>query len=504
MRRLDATRHPTIYEINTRVWLRELSLAEGKSIGLAEIPERALDEVAALGFDLIWMMGVCSTGAEGQRISREHPDLHRAYDKALPGWTAEDVIGSPYAVQSYTVAPELGGTKALALFRQRLAERGVGLVLDFVPNHTARDHLWVYEHPERYIHGSGEDAGDTQNYFRAHTARGERVLAFGRDPYFPGWTDTAQLNYEHRATRRAMTDALLGLAEQCDGVRCDMAMLLLSDIFERTWGERARVAPEDEAQGEFWAQALDEVKRRHPRFLFIAEAYWDLEWRMMSLGFDYAYDKRLLDRLRQGEAGPVRSHLAADAEFQERLVRFLENHDEACARAVFPRERHRAAAALTATSPGMRFFHELELAGKAVHLPVQLGRRPDEPTDAALRDFYRRLLFVIDREVFCQGRHRPLSPRAAWPENRSFEQLIARRWDAGVNGQALVVVNFGASRAQARLPVELPGLEGRRVLLVDQLSEERFERDGTELVGEGLYLDMAPWQAAIYDVVKGL
>src|SRR5690606_8887878 len=127
--------------------------------------------------------------------------------------------------------------------------------------------------------------------------------------------------------------------------------------------------------GEFWAEAIDAVRQKNPGFLMIAEAYWDLEWRLLSLGFDYTYDKRLLDRLHSGEAGPVRAHLSGDMEYQERQVRFLENHDETRARAAFSPAQQRAAAVIAATSPGMRFFHEGELEGRTLHLPVQLGRR---------------------------------------------------------------------------------------------------------------------------------
>ena len=69
-------------------------------------------------------------------------------------------------------------------------------MLDFVPNHTAIDHPWVSIHPEYYVQGSEALlAGAPQNYLRVETAQGPRILAHGRDPNYPGWPDTLQLDY---------------------------------------------------------------------------------------------------------------------------------------------------------------------------------------------------------------------------------------------------------------------------------------------------------------------
>lgn len=497
MRRFS-THHPSIYEINGRLWCNELSRELGRAITLAEIPESFFEEISRLGFDFVWLMGAFTTGEEGRRISLQIPALRRAYSHALPGWTDEDVIGSPYAVKEYRVSPALGGVEALLSFRERLRQIGVGLLLDFVPNHTARDNPWVHENPEMYIQALPEEEGDEERFFVAQTKLGPKWLAYGRDPYFPSWTDTAQLNYRHRKTRQTMVGVLRSLAEICDGVRCDMAMLVLSDIIERTWNHRASVDPSQEAKGEFWAEAIDVVKQKHKNFLFIAEAYWDLEWRLMSLGFDYVYDKTLIDRLKGSDAGLIRGHLSADPEYQERLVRFLENHDEPHASALFSVEKHRAAALLALAAPGMRFFHEGQLDGRSVHIPVQLGRRPEEPKRSEVRSFYERLLVALRSEVLRKGRPRLLSANPVWHDNQSNQRLIVSRYDAGSHGQAVIAVNFGATQAQCRVPLQLRGVEGRTVELTDALSEERFIRDGDELIQRGLYLDMAPWQAAIY------
>src|SRR4051812_17824616 len=113
----------------------------------------------------------------------------------------------------------------------------------------------------------------------------------------------------------------------------------------------------------------------------LAEVYWDLEYKLQQLGFDYTYDKRLYDRLVKNDANLLRLHLRATVDYQQRLARFIENHDEERAVTVFGRPRSCAAAVLALTLPGMRLLHEGQLAGRARRVPVQLGRRLDEVAD---------------------------------------------------------------------------------------------------------------------------
>lgn len=131
----------------------------------------------------------------------------------------------------------MGGEQALARLRERLKNRGLKLMLDFVPNHMGLDHPWIDDHPEYFIPGTEADLkGSPQNFTHLKTVRGEEVFAYGRDPYFPGWPDTIQLNYGNPATQDAIVGELINIARQCDGVRCDMAMLVLPDIFSAPGG----------------------------------------------------------------------------------------------------------------------------------------------------------------------------------------------------------------------------------------------------------------------------
>ncbi len=375
---------PSIYEINALVWVRELSRKYGREVTLANVPAPEWDWIAEWGFDGVWLMGVWERSPEGIRIALGHPGLRQDYTRALPDWTDEDVVGSPYCIRRYEVDPQLGGRAGLAAARAELAARGLRLLLDFVPNHTAIDHPWVDEHPEYYVQGSAEEGSNRDYFFE----RGGHVFACGRDPYFPAWTDVAQLNAFSPGLRDAVIATVKDIASQCDGVRCDMAMLLISDIFARTWGDR----PGPRAATEYWRDVIGAVKADTPGFLFIAEAYWDLEWELQQQGFDHCYDKRLYDRMEHSTAGDVRGHLWADLQYQNKLIRFLENHDEPRAAATFAPDKHRAAAVAIATLPGAKLWHEGQFEGKKVRLPVQLGRRPDEPVDEDLLAFYRELL----------------------------------------------------------------------------------------------------------------
>ena len=229
--------YPALFQINTRVRLSELAATLGRRATLEDIPDAELDRLAADGFDLVWFLGVWQTGEAARRVSRSKPEWLAEYRRVLPDFREEDVCGSCFAVRDYRVHEDFGGDKALARLRGRLKRRGLRLILDFVPNHMAPDHPWVSEHPDFFVVGTEEQlAAQPRNYCRVETRQGTSVLAYGRDPYFDGWPDTAQLNYGNPSLQLAMLGELGRIARQCDGVRCDMAMLVLPEVFEKTWG----------------------------------------------------------------------------------------------------------------------------------------------------------------------------------------------------------------------------------------------------------------------------
>ncbi len=500
--RLQVTQHPVMYEVNTRILLHELSEEAGDTVTLADIPDRIVDGWCALGVDAVWLMGVWTTGALGRQLALETPGLREEYRRSLPDVAAEDILGSPYAVQEYRVAPALGGDKALRSLRARLAKKGVGLILDYVSNHTARDHGWVKHHPEYFIHtdpaGNGAQITDG---FIAQTAAGELMIAHGRDPMFPGWTDTAQLNVNSKAAREAMIAQLEEIAGMCDGVRCDMAMLLLADVFERTWGERGARPEDDRAEREFWREAIGQVTSSHPGFMFIAEAYWNREWDLQQLGFNYTYDKTLYDRLLREGASSVRDHLKADMVYQSRSLRFLENHDEERAARMLPSEAWQfAAAAVVATVPGMFLLHDGQMEARSVRVPVQLRRRVAEMPNARSIAFYTTLLGIIDHPVFREGQWRLLSLRSAWHDNHTWHNFISYWWHDQAHGDRLIVVNYAPHSGQVYVDVPLDLLEGHLIEFKDLLGGTTYTRERLALHAKGMYFDLPGYGIHVFEV----
>ncbi|MBM4353458.1 MAG: alpha-amylase [Deltaproteobacteria bacterium] len=472
-------REPAILELNVWTWLDSLRRRHGRALGLGDVPAEEWDRLVAPGFDGIWLMGVWERSAASQAIAREHPNLQEEYRKALADFSAEDVVGSPYAVRRYVVDERLGGDEGLAMARRRLSQRGVRLVLDFVPNHVAVDHPWVTERPELFISRTGGGEG----FF----ASGGNLIAHGKDPNFPPWTDTAQLHLMKRETRSALTETLCSIADKCDGVRCDMAMLPMVQVFERTWGELAA----GDTTTRFWPEVLGRIRGMYPGFLFMGEVYWNLEGELLAQGFDLAYDKRLRDRLLYGDGPSVREHVEGSAGIGSLLVRFLENHDESRAAGAFARPRHKAAAVAAATLPGAWLVHEGEAQGLRVRLPVQLGRRPAEAPDAEVQRFYDFLFRETLRGPFRRGQWESCRT-TGWPDNQSHRRLLT--WArAQEHVRTLVVVNLAPFSSQARVVLPWADLAHRTWRLFDVGRGVVYERSGDEMLDPGLFVDLEPW-----------
>ncbi|MEV1065791.1 alpha-amylase [Streptomyces sp. NPDC050263] len=478
-----------LYEINTVVWLGELSVRYGRRVTLGDVPGEAWDEIAVPGVDTVWLMGVWERSPAGLRIALRDEGLLASFRGALPDLTEADIVGSPYCVRDYIVDTALGGPDGLAAARAQLASRGLRLILDHVPNHVAPDHPWLTAHPDRLIRGTADDLARAPGDF---VEAADRVYARGRDPYFPPWPDVVQLNAFSDGLRAATVDTLVSIGDQADGVRCDMAMLLMNDVFAKTWGDRAGPAPAED----FWPYVVPRVRERHPDLLFVAEAYWDLERSLRQQGFDHCYDKRLHDRLVHEDADAVRAHLRADLAHQRGLVRFLENHDEPRAAATLPGARGRAAAVTVATLPGATLWHEGQFEGRRVRPPVFLARRPQEAVDEPSCDFHRRLLPAA--AAVRRGEWRPLAP-TGWPDNDTCRNLLAWTW-THPDARHLVVVNHSDRPAQARLPLPWDDLRGHDHRLTDLLTSQSYDRDGDELTEPGLFVALEAWQAHVFEV----
>ena len=486
---------PVVYEVDTWPWLTDVRTRLGAPAAtLGDLAAQVWDDLAPPGTDAVWLMGGWERSPAGLAVAWENDGLRQAFHATLPDLSTEDVVGSPYCVRRYVVDERLGGPAGLAAARAELARRGLRLILDYVPNHVAPDHPALTTHPDWFVTGAAEDlAAAPEAWFEVDG----RVVARGRDPYFPPWPDVAQLNAFAPGLRQASADALGAILDQCDGVRCDMAMLLTNEVFARTWGRYAGPAPAEE----FWPLVISRVRERHPDAVLIAEAYWDMEWTLQQQGFDFCYDKRLYDRLVHEDAGAVRKHLAAGLDYQRRLLRFIENHDEPRAGAVFAGGRDRAAAVAIGTLPGATLWHDGQFEGRRVKLPVFLDRRPDEPVDADLRGFYHRL---VDGSAAVRHGDWTVLDCHGWPDNPTHHDLLAWAWTGPEHGDVphhVVVVNLSGHPCQARIP--LPSPRGGRWRLTDLLVGAGYEREGDELVDPGLYVALPPWGAHVFTVAPG-
>ncbi len=456
--------YPSLYQINIRVFRHRF----GDNIRLLDIPSSYWQGLAETGIDYVWLMGVWQTGANAQAYAMV-PELQAAYTEALPDWQAVDVIGSPYAVDRYVLHQDLGTPEDLRTLKEHLNALGIKLILDFVPNHFFAETTWLTQYPEVFLE---VDPGFAQHDLHTFYSPGHlpgRYFAHGKDPHFPAWQDTIQVNYAHPSARFFMQEQLLQLADLCDGVRCDMAMLPRPEVFRRTWGYA--LGEKGELLQDFWRPTIGAIHKQYPDFLFIAEVYWDMEWELQQQGFDYAYDKRLRDRVIHESAGSIRDHLHADLSFQNKLVRFLENHDEDRVLAQLNITKAKAAAMITYTLPGLRFFHQGQWEGRQVRLPVQLGREPVEtqqdephkPPQSSLKQlpgfattsnettaFYEYLLQLLQQPILRSGNWQLLAAQSEG--GHIHPSVLAWRWTFDKQ-ELYIAVNYSENTTTCFLPI---------------------------------------------------
>jgi hypothetical protein len=529
--------HPTgLNLINTRLWLDELSKNYDRPITVGEIPDAELDKIVGK-YDSLWFMGIYTPSEASKNHAKKWADQ---YKYAIPDIDPEkDVVASPFAIPEYTPNPKIAnGWEEWDAFVDKLHSKGENVFLDFVPNHIALDHPWVEEHPEYFIHGTEQQQRDMPGLYHTVIANDGKLYhyAHGKDPNYPEWADTLQLNYAHPQVQQAMQKQLLDLVEHADGVRCDMAMLLNPDTFLRTWGRNYNDDGEwtgmdhlsnDEkmyiSQTEFWPTAIAAAKEKAKTvgkkdFLFAAEAYWDME--KLGKYFDYIYGKDLYDHLRKlakGEANESPDNLKAHLWYLMHAVRegrhwrdvnFTENHDEERAVKVFGEEPSKAAAAITAFIPDAIFLlNQGQENGSRIRPPMQIGRFPEEPSDERFVDFYDRLLTLKNTRLFQEGEWN--LAELTWnnqdiiaqqvkafesvdtPENiiylheHSAEKTLAMG--------AIVCTNFGRHTGSARLPEVTKDMDVQVVNLTKGRGVENIdmERDS------GLYIELLPWETQI-------
>lgn len=479
-----------LYEVNTRCHLRSLSDRIGRKASLLDISDSELARWSSWGFTHVWLMGVWPTGPLVRQHAFRQPSLRTRFNEYLPGWQKKDVLGSPYGIAAYQPDDLIGGETALLKFRDRLHALGMKLILDFIPNHVGLDHPWVNERPDLLVTSPRQYPG---HFPVEHNGR-DLWVAHGKDPYFHPWTDTAQLDLRNNSTRRALIKELLQIASWCDGVRCDMAMLVLNEIFSNTW----RNHPSDTIppKTEFWTEAISAVKRSHPDFLFMAEVYWGREAQLQSLGFDYTYDKGFLDHITGLRTAELQYHLQHHRNSLNHDVRFLENHDEARVACQLPEApRQHAAALLWLALPGMKLLYEGQMEGWKAQIPVQLSRWPEEMPDQATFDYYGKILTFRKETALRDGTCHIAAALPAWTGNPSHQNLFVICWQKEESAFELIVVNYAphASQCYARLDASFSA--SSQWVMRNRLGDETYVQSREDLMTRGLYLDLPTWGA---------
>jgi hypothetical protein len=486
--------NPALYEINTAAWLFELSQRLGRPILLGDVPAAEWDRLKSMGMDFIWLMGVWARGQEGRKVSLNSPGFQKLFQEIFPPFTSEDIIGSCYSISEYGPDPLVGTWKDLEQARDELHLRGLGLILDFIPNHTGIDHHWLQEHPEYYVQVTKEDyLTDKKAFFPVTQGRRTLYIAYGRDPNFPPWTDTAQLNYFNPATRQALIERIAKIAPYCDGIRCDMAMLVLNKVFQRVWGWTRPIPPDETPEAEFWQQLIERV----PHLIYIAEAYWDTEWELQQQGFDFVYDKRLYNRLKSARPHEVYLHLKAEIDYQKKLVRFIENHDEMRSMVAFGPDKVKAAATIFSTLPGMRMYFHGQTEGKQIRLPIQIRQARTEAVNIEIKDFYDKLLSEVNESIYHFGQWRLVE---VFPEaDNTAENLIACSWKLGEMVR-LIITNLSPQPSQGRVRFQEVISELQDYLLIDKLSGKTGSYPGKLICHPGLLVKLPGYRSQILEI----
>ena len=486
-------KYPSIYQLSTRPYLYDLSKKYGKTIrALRDIPESEFQDYKSKKFDFVWFMGVWQVGPYGVQHDRTKPSLVENFRRLLPDYTSEDAIGSPYSITDYVCNKELcpNGDSDLLWLKKKLNSLGIRLMLDFIPNHFALDSPLVKEDINYFIRApkGSHPPYDANRYF-------SNGVAYGNMQYSSPWTDVGQLNYFNPKTRNLMKQRIRSAARFADGLRCDMAYIMLNDYFYGTWNKELNSWGWSKPSEEFWKSAIREAKNAYPNLVFLAEVYGDQFKTLLNLGFDYTYDKELLDRYRNGHLDNIRGWIQYTNQYSKHLCRFIENHDDNRAVSMFGGNIKRTdiTALATYTLPGMKFYFQDQWYGYRNKLDVHLRRSKAESKSIEAMGFYKIMFNFINDNIFRNGDFTYLnaSGDTAW-------RLIAYRWrDNMSNNKMLVVINYSDQTGSGR--VKISDISGSGTIkLKEILSGVTYERNRDELRNNGLFVIINDFSAQIF------
>ncbi len=491
--------NPHLLEINTRLFIDEMRRKYNQpDMTLSMIPDEEWLKIKHLGFDIVWLMGVWESSPVSEKISQDEEflrDFVRVHELDV------SVIGSSvYSIKRYRLDPSFGFEWEIKSLKDKLNSFGILLFLDFVSNHMAIDADFSDDCIDCFVLGTEKDYNSNPDLFCQKIVNGRiYYIAHGRDPNFPCWKDTIQLNYFNPKTRQKMLEELLKISEMCDGVRCDMVMLSLNDVHESIWGWLNYRNGYKKPDKEFWEEAISKVKEINPLFTFLAEVYWGLEWRMQQLGFDYTYDKVFYDRLRNMTAQDVIGHLRAEKLYQKRSVRFIDNHDEEPSIVCFNNKRKAlCSGVMVSTVRGMRFYNDMQIKGVNIKIPVQIKSMDVERyRDIEVEKFYEKLLRIVDHPAFHGGEWELCEVLPLNNEDSSFKNIIAYKW-MQMRTVKIVVINYSSVFSSGRVMVSFR-LKNGMVTLYEEFSERFFSYSHQD-VSKGIVLkDIQPFGFFIFD-----
>ncbi|WCL48640.1 alpha-amylase family glycosyl hydrolase [Leptospira sp. GIMC2001] len=497
--------HQTIlFESNTRIFCKTHNRKIGKELALIYL---SLPEVQAS--DCLWTMGIWQPSPKSIQIAREHEGLRHEFQNCLHDLQNEDIIGSPYSVFDYVPNKDICESwEALAEFKNTLNQFGKKLILDFVPNHLSVDSIWIDKFPDAFLELNHPQTNNDyarssselklniksnslaknpnpensiiipKNYFQHSSGK---IFAHGRDPYFDGWTDTVQFDFSSEVCKDLHNEILSNISNYCDGLRCDMAMLPQADIFEKTHGRKGLP---------YWEVVIKNIRNKNPNFIFIAEVYWQREYELQQLGFDFTYDKELYDRLKSKNANELTGHLTAELNFQNKSLRFLENHDEPRAALTFGNNAM-FDFSLLCFLPGGILIYENQMNGFKKRIPVQLGRMPDEPIDMGILNFYKR---VFQRLSFRRNKNLLfMNARVSIYENTSSHYVaIGLRYED--NQSEILIYNPNSYPISGRIHLDpsfySPFISKDSFTFMDVMDDKLYRQDSTEVHREGIYFNL--------------
>lgn len=418
---------------NVTVWMYQLSKEYGVNIRtLSEIPDQELDRLAETGINALWLIGIWQRSYASKKI------------KQAMGNT--EALASPYSLDDYQIARELGGWPALQNLKERAQQRGIRLASDMVPNHTGIDSKLVAERPDLFLQRrlcpfatytyNSENLSNRESvqiyledhyytkedssvvFKRVDSTTGHATYIYhGNDGTSMPWNDTAQLDFTNPETREVVIQQILDVARNFPIIRFDAAMVLVKRHIQRLWfplpghgGDipsrsdyNMTVKEFDKAiPHEFWREVVDRITAEVPETLLLAEAFWMLEgFFVRSLGMHRVYNSAFMHMLKDEENAKYRQTLKNTLEFDpeilKRFVNFMSNPDEESAAVQFGKgDKYFGVCVLMCTMPGLPMFAHGQVRGLSEKYGMEFAKpQLQEEDDLVLMSRHRQEIFPL-------------------------------------------------------------------------------------------------------------